>query len=194
MIRTRRWTGMVITALAIAPLALSGQAGPRRGPAQGRDATRGSVEQVMRMRDRLALSEQQVAELDQIRQELVAERAERQARIAELRSRTLAGQADGEELREAMQAEREALGAQRESQRERVLAVLDEAQRDSLEQLGARARAFRMGRESGLRGRGPERPGLRGGRPGMQRQRFPGMRPGGFGPRPGLRGPDPRSR
>ncbi|MDP2957123.1 MAG: hypothetical protein Q8N53_11935 [Longimicrobiales bacterium] len=170
------------------------------GGQQGMMAPRGAgVEMILRQRERLELSEDQVRQLDQIRQEAVARQTAHRAEMAELTSKVRAGQMEASALREQMQARRDAAAEIQTQQRDRVEAVLNDAQKEKLQEWGARARAFQMGRASAMRGgqafrgRAPQA-GFRGGfAPGM-RQRFvpgaqgmrgfrrgPGMGPG-FGP------------
>ena len=185
MKRTRWWAGAAITTLTLAP-GLMAQRAPRARP-PGSGLSQGSVEEVMRLRERLGLTDAQMQSLDQIRRELVEQRAARQARVAELRSRALAGEAEPSEVREALRQGREAMSAQRGGDRERVLGVLDQAQRDSLNQMSERARAFRMGRRSAFGDRGRAAPGGRG-------RAAPGARGRRWGPSGGVQRPGIRSR
>lgn len=192
----KRMTGgaaLVATILAFAPLHAEAQQ-PRmgqRGAAMGqRGAAMGprgaGVEMILRQRERLELTEDQVGRLDRIRQQAVERRTAHQAQIAEIRSKVAAGQMERDELREQVQALRDGFEGVRTQEREQVEAILTEAQRETLQQWGAQARAFRMGRASALRGQqgrfGPDR-----GERGMAPRRFgdgfgPGFR-GDVGPR-----------
>ncbi|HKJ02036.1 MAG TPA: hypothetical protein VJ997_06260, partial [Longimicrobiales bacterium] len=143
---------------------------------------------ILRQRATLELTDNQVKQLDQIRQEAVQRRSAHQAEMAELRSKVLAGELKAEDVRAQAEARRTAAEAIRTAQRERVDAVLNDAQKQKIQEFQNQARAFRMGRMSAQRGnrqgmRG-NRQGMRGGRPGMQGQRGfqRGMRgPGGMG-------------
>jgi Spy/CpxP family protein refolding chaperone len=164
-------------AMSAAPAAAQGGTGGGRGLGAAMRGEGPGVESVMRMRDRLELTDEQIERLDAIRQEAVERRTAHQAQMAELRSQVLAGEMTREELREQVEARWEASEQVREAQRARVDEVLTDAQREELEELGAQARAFRMGRRSGLRqGRGVRTggqgfaPGMRG--PGARGQRF----------------------
>lgn len=155
-------TGVAALAAALAVLApwpVDGQMGLRGQ----RDAVLGprwpGVEMILRQREALELTEAQVGSLEALRQEAVRERSAHAAEMAELLSRARAGQVEREALREELRARRQAAVEAERQLRERVEAVLTEAQRERLqtrgEQARREARAFRMGRESVLRGRGP---------------------------------------
>ena len=138
------------------------------------------VEMILRQRERLELSEDQVRQLDQIRQEAVARQTAHRAEMAELASKVRAGQVEASALREQVQARREAATEIQTQQRERVEALLNDAQKEKLQDWGSRARAFQMGRASALRsgqalrGRAPQA-GFRGGSaPGMRQRFVPG--------------------
>ena len=146
------------------------------------------VEAVMRMRDRLELTEEQVAELDVIRREIVEERSTERAALAEMRSRLAAGQIRRSELMAFMEERQDATEGVTDQRRARVEGVLTEAQLETLQELRVRADAFARGRASV---RGGERDGFRG-RPGMRGGRRPwagprfrrdrsGVRAGPFG-------------
>ncbi len=148
--------------------------GPRAGMQRG-----GGVEGIMRMRERLDLTEDQVSQLDAVRRETVAERSARQAEMAELRSRVEAGQMERSALREMMEGRREAHEALSSAHRERIQSILTEDQRAQVERLVGQARAFQRGRASAMRGsrgmRGER--GFRGG----QGRRGPGGSDGAAG-------------
>jgi Spy/CpxP family protein refolding chaperone len=129
------------------------------------------VEAIMRERERLELTEQQVQQLDAIRQEAVAERTAERARIAELRSQLEAGQIRRSELMAAMEEQQDARQARAEERRASIDAILTEAQRESLQEVRRRADRQRPGVARGGRGSGPRA------RPGSGSPRRP--RPGG---------------
>ena len=189
----RTMGGMVIraTAMVLGATELSAQRGPDspRGFAN-RDRGDG-VEMIMRMRAQLELSDDQIQELDAIRQESVRLRNADQAEMAELMSQLRAGEIDREAVPDAMEARAQTRREAADQQRERVDAILDETQRESLEEMDARARAFGRGYAMGMRGgnqpgvqsrRGRFAPGR--GRGFLQR-RGAGFAPG-FGPGVGL--------
>ena len=188
MKRTKRGTGYALAVIALAPLATSAQQASARQAGPGRGGMAG-VEQVMRMRERLGLTEDQIRSLEELRNEAVQRRNAHQATMQELRSKVMAGEADRGQLRELARAHREQASVLQRQQRERIEQVLTEAQRDTLRQVVARARAFRMGRESAMRGQGMRggrgmRPGMRGGRggPAFRGPAGTGLRRRGFGP------------
>ena len=139
------------------------------------------VEAVMQMRERLELTEQQIAELEVIRREMVQERSAQRAELDEMRSRLAAGQIRRSELMAFMEERRDATQDVADERRARIDGVLTEAQLEQVQELRTRSPAFARGRASV---RGGDGEGLRG-RPGMRR----GDRRGGFGPaRMGPRG------
>jgi Spy/CpxP family protein refolding chaperone len=147
------------------------------------------VEGILRMRERLELTDEQVNRLDALRSERVEQRTLAAHEMNELRSQLRAGTIERTEAMERMRTAREARAGQAEQDRAAVEALLSDNQRATLEQLQARRRAFEAGRRSALRGqargmrgggevRGPRRggspqwqgrPGVRGGPPGLQR-------------------------
>jgi len=201
----RTMGGLVILAAATAfgAAELSAQRGP--GARQGfADRDRGAgVEMIMRMRAELELSDRQIQDLEAIRQEVVQLRTADQAEMAELRSRLRAGEIERSAVRDAMEARAEARHEAANQRRERVDAILDDTQRETLQAMGDRADAFARGFAMGSRGNRPDiggRPGFgpRVGRPGLQGRRGGGFAPGrgqgmmqrrgrGFGPAGNLR-------
>lgn len=174
---------ILAAAMALTPLQMAAQQG-RMGRGMGMrmgvmaparaDSLRGpGVEGVLRLKDQLALTDNQVKQLNQIREDVVKQRTAHMAQMEELRSKLRAGEIKPEELRKAMQAQRDATAPWREQQLKRVQAVLNDTQKQKIEELQARARAFRMGRRSAMRG---GRMGRMGGRGAMMGGR-------GFAPR-----------
>jgi Spy/CpxP family protein refolding chaperone len=133
-----------------------------------------SVERIMRARERLELTEQQISQLEAIRRDAVAQRSAEMAELAELRSRLEAGQIRRSELMAAMEDRRDAQQARVEERRASIDALLTDQQRESLEELRTRANRPRArGAARGRPGGGPQPP---------DRGRGPGGRPG-QGPR-----------
>jgi Spy/CpxP family protein refolding chaperone len=189
MKRTMGGAALLAAAVALAPMPVDAQVGPRAQ--RGMVAQEGGpgVEMILRQRERLELTDAQVAQLDKIRQELVAQRTAHQAEMAELRSKVRAGELEPAALREQLQARRDSAQELRTRQRERVEAILTDAQKQKVETWGAMARGFQMGRRSALRGGQGWGPGMG---PGMQpgagmRGRMQRMAPGfrGWGMRRG---------
>ena len=124
----------------------------------GAGAEAQGVEGIMRARERLELSEDQVSQLDEIRRESVQRRTGEMAQLQELRSRLDAGQIRRSEVMAFMEDRREERQALAEQQRERVEAVLTEAQLETLQEM---RRARRSDRGFGPGGRrGMDGPGL----------------------------------
>ena len=178
MKRTMGGAALLAAAVALAPMPVDAQVGPRAQRGMAAQEGGPGVEMILRQRERLELTEAQVAQLDKIRQELVAQRTAHQAEMAELRSKVRAGESEPAALREQLQARRDSAQQIRAQQQERVQAILTDAQKDSLQSWSDRARGFQMGRRSALRGGALGWWG-----PGIGR----GMQPG-----PGMRGRIPR--
>lgn len=183
----RMMSGAVVftAVLALAPLHMAAQQGPRAQRAQAMGARGGGVEMILRQRQTLELTENQIKQLDQIRQEAVQRRTAHQAEMAELRSKVMAGDMEPAALQEQVEARRIAAQAIQKGQQERVQAVLTDAQKQKIQQWTAQARAFQRGRMSALRG---DRPGMR---QGMRGRFLPGrqLRNPGFQGGPGMMGP-----
>lgn len=109
------------------------------------------VEGIMRARDRLELSEDQLSQLDEIRRESVQRRTAEMAQLQELRSQLDAGQIRRSEVMAFMEDRREERQALAERQRERVEAVLTEAQLETLQDMRRARRAGVGGRPGGRR-------------------------------------------
>lgn len=150
---------MLVMMLAVPAADLAAQQsrapGPRaRADRMDRQAGRAGatgVEAVLRMRDRLELTGDQVARLDALRSERVERRAQEAAEVSELRSRLLAGTIDRSEATERMTALREARAGCAGQDRQALESLLDESQRATLDQLRAERRAFEAGRRIGMR-------------------------------------------
>jgi len=195
----KRMTGGILvlaTIMATGAADLTAQRGRRgqQGPAMG--GQRGVVEAIMRMKDRLELTDAQMDELDGLRQASVQQRTGQMAMIAELRSQLASGQIDRAGFREAMKAQREGNQESAVQQRERVESILTESQRATLTETRGRARAFAAGRTSMRRGhQGPlrremHRQGRRGRDGALGKRMRRGRRPvGDLGPPPGAFGP-----
>lgn len=190
---------------AITILGAAGVAAQAADDADRRSRGFARVEAIMQMRDRLELTEDQLATLDEIRRAEVERRTADAAELAEVRSQLAAGQIRRSELMAFMEERRDARTGTANEVRERVDGVLSEAQLEELQEMRGQARAYARGRSEARRGdrrafRG-DRPGLRGGRGGLRGDRSdlrrgrPGVRdraPGARGLR-GWRGPDPGS-
>jgi Spy/CpxP family protein refolding chaperone len=172
----------VAGALILGATPLLAQRGPR-GARMGVGPAGPGVEMLLRAREQLDLTDEQVASLealrDQMQSEMVPVREEmreavRQAREAEREA--------WEARREQMQGFRDRIEAMREGHRQRLEEVLTEEQRAQLDALaGQRGRRSRAGAGVG--------PGARGGfGPGMGTRGFRRSGPRAFAPGAGFRG------
>lgn len=152
MKRTMGGAALLAALVALAPMQADAQVGPRGQRAAGPALRGGGVEMILRQKQNLELTDAQVKQLDQIRQEAVQRRTEHQAQMAELRSKVRSGQVPVDSLRTQVQARQEVAKAMQEAQRARVEAILDEAQKQKIEEWAGQARAFRMGRQSAFGG------------------------------------------
>lgn len=109
------------------------------------------VEGALRMREELKLSNAQVAQLESLRKEIVAQRQNAARDMIELRSRLDAGNIDRAEAHKQMAARREAMRESMQQRRERLEKILTTEQR---EQLG-RMRGMHARRGAMPRGRAP---------------------------------------
>ena len=139
-------------------------------------------EMILAFRERLELTDDQVAALDEVRERMVSVRSSHRAAMAQLRSRFQAGEIDRAEMLASMEAIRSGGPDFHQEVRDRVETILDEGQLAALEELRAERGAMR-----GAHGRMRPGRGMRGG-PGA----MPGGRTGDDGPgamrRGGMRG------
>ena len=146
-------------------------------------------EQIMRMRDRLQLTDEQINQLDDVRREIVQRRTATMAEMAELRSQVTAGQINRSDVMSRLKGRREE-GQAMAKPGELVMSILTDQQREILGEAKMRSPRARSGKTRGMRGRGSPAGfrGPKGGRSGR-----PGMRGGRGGPRgPGGSGTDQR--
>ena len=154
-----------------------GKPGFNRAPPSG-------PEQIMRMRDRLQLTDEQINQLDDIRRENVQRRTTAMAEMAELRSQATAGLINRSDVMSRLKARGEE-GQAVVKPAELVMSILTDQQRDILREAKMRSLRARSGKARGMSGRGGPA-GFRGSKGG--RSGRPGMRGGRGGPR-GPRGP-----
>jgi len=127
-----------------------------RGDGARQQRPRGmDVETVMALRDRLELTDDQLASLEQLRATRVVERSARAAEMAEMRSRLRAGQIPRSEMMAFMEARQAASADLADERRAQIEAVLDETQLGALEEIRSRARSSARGRA------GPRRDAMR---------------------------------
>ena len=141
-------------------------------------------EQIMRMRDRLQLTDEQINQLDDVRRENVQRRTTAMAEMAELRSQATAGLINRSDVMSRLKARGEE-GQAVVKPAELVMSILTDQQRDILREAKMRSLRARSGKARGMSGRGGPA-GFRGSKGG--RSGRPGMRGGRGGPR-GPRGP-----
>lgn len=145
----------LVAGVAVAPLFAQQSPEPQPRVRRGRQLQtprNQSPEIALRLRERLHLTEDQVAQLQARRQDLIELRSQQRHELAELRSKFRSGDLTREQLREQMTAQRERARALA-SDRAGMGDVLTEAQR---EQLGTirrdvtrmQMRAFQRGRAS----------------------------------------------
>ena len=133
-------------------------------------------EQIMRMRDRLQLTDEQINQLDDIRRENVQRRTTAMAEMAELRSQVTAGQINRSDVMSRLKARREE-GQAMAKPGKLVMSILTDQQREILGEAKMRSLRARSGKTRGMRGRGSP-VGFRGSKGGRS-----GMRGGRGGPR-----------
>lgn len=167
MKRTMGGAVLLAALVALAPAQADAQVGPRGRRAVGPALRGGGVELILNQRERFELTDAQVDQLEKIRQEAVQRRTEHQGQMAELRSKVRSGQEEPSVLIEQVQARRQISEAMQLAQRSQVEGVLNDAQKEKLQDWANQGLAFRMGRQSAMRG-GP------GFAPGMRQQWGPG--------------------
>ena len=133
--------------LAQAPM-LSAQGAPLGGRGPQRPRPGMGIERIMRMRDALELTDDQVRRLDELRREVLERRMERRGQIAELRSEVAAGLIEREEVREQVISLRDGMRETAEQRREQVMAILTDEQKEQWQ-------SARRGRHGGAGGFGP---------------------------------------
>jgi hypothetical protein len=150
------------------------------------DTAAQNIESIMRARERLELTEDQLESLDALRREAVQQRTAEMAERQELSSRLEAGQIQRSEVMAFMEERRDQRQAQAEVRRQRLESVLSAEQLESIQQM--RRQRGRMGARPGGRSGtdGPgfaprERAGIRG--PQGLRRGPPRAAQRGFAPR-----------
>ena len=159
---------VLATVLATGAADLAAQQG-RRGPQMrgGQGRQEGGVESIMRLRESLELTEDQVSQLEAIRRENVQRRTAEMAQTTEIQSQYAAGLIRRSDVMAATEDRQDASQDQQGQQRERLQSILTEAQQESLNGLRRQNRASAGGRGSGARRQAG--PGFGSGRPGMRR-------------------------
>jgi len=141
------------------------------------------IEMIMSMRERLELTEDQLASLEEMRRGSVEIRNAREAEMAEMSSQLQAGQIRRSDMMAFMEDRRDASGDVSAEHQQRIAGLLNEAQLETLQAANRRGqRSARAGR--GTRG-GAGWQGRSGFRTGHGQAR--GARQGQMGPRQGFR-------
>lgn len=153
----------LLAALALAAPGLSGQR-PSSMPRASAPGALRVVERAMRFGDRLALTQEQREQLEEVRADMVEKRADRSARMMRLASEARAGLGEAGAVREALAAIRREARAGRREFRSRYGEVFTDEQKRQLRRLDRRwawrQRGARGGghpgwdRRHGVRGRG----------------------------------------
>ena len=145
--------------------AQQGRHGPPVRGMQGQQE--GVVESIMRLRERLELTEAQIGQLDAIRREDIQRRTSAMAQATEVQSQYAAGLIRRSDVMAAMEDRADAASGLEGQQRERLQSILTEEQQESLSRLRRQAweSANRRGRGASRRG-GPGFGGSRGGQQG----------------------------
>ena len=158
----------------------------QRGPRRERTTARsGCVENELRQRERLELTDQQVAQLNALRTSCIARRQAESSAMMKLRSDFAAGEITREQFRDAMPARRDTTAAS--ARRAQLAEILSQ---DQLAQVNRAQRGSARAGRGGVRGQGRVEFRGRGsqGFRGRGRQSFRSNR------RPGMRGRDARPR
>lgn len=156
--------GMKSGALALGAMLLMGlgEVAAQEPPAQRGPGMHGGggPEMVLSLRDQLNLTQDQIAELNELREQMVGIRTSHRSAMTSLRSRFQAGEIDREEMTTSMEAIRSGGPQVHEEMQSRIASILDEEQLASFEELRQSRRAVRDGRGMRRGGRGPgEGPG-----------------------------------
>ena len=130
--------------------AQQGRRGPQMRGADGRQD--GSIESIMRLRESLELTEDQVSQLDAIRRDNVQWRTAEMAQTTEVQSQYAAGLIQRSDVMAVMEDREVAARGREGQQRERLQSILTEGQQESLNRLRRQNRTF-AGQGRGGRGR-----------------------------------------
>lgn len=138
---------MVIAIAVVLPFSAA-NAQRRQGAA--REGMRpAGVENLLRMRKRLELTDGQLSQLEELRVAALERRKTRMAEMMDLQSRRRAGDLEREEWRDVMAERREANRMQGARQREQITAILTDEQRDRITSLRSRRAGSRRGARAG---------------------------------------------
>jgi hypothetical protein len=151
----------------------------QRGPRHQRTAARSDcVENALRQRERLALTDEQVVQLNALRASCIAQRQAESSAVMKLQSDLAAGEITREQFRDAMPVRRDTTAAS--AKRAQLAQILSE---DQLAQVNRAQRGSARAGRAGVRGtgraqfRGRDSRGLHGhGRMSFRDNRRPGIR------------------
>ncbi len=139
-------TAVVIAVAAVLPLSAANAQRAQRGTRGGMRSA--GVENLLRIRERLELSDGQIAQLEEVRGTALEQRKARAVELLDLQSRWRAGELDRDEWRGLMAERREANREQSAQTRDQIRAVLTDEQRERVASL----RSQRTGPRRGVRG------------------------------------------
>jgi hypothetical protein len=124
--------------VALGAADLTAQAAPadRRAPRRGPNA-----EGILALRERLELTDAQIASLDAIRSEAVQRRNAERNEVEEMRSRLRARQIRASEMMAFMEERRDAMTGRSDERRAEIESILTEAQMETLGQMRRSGRA-----------------------------------------------------
>jgi hypothetical protein len=135
-------TRAVLLTLALASLTTTAVTAQAR---RGDRPPRAGVEDLLRLRTQLELTQEQVTRLQAIREQRLAERIATATEMMRLRSRLNAGEITREEFREHLRTRRDAARARmQEGTRERPAELLTDAQRAKLQEFRREVRRERV--------------------------------------------------
>ena len=163
-------TAVAIAVTTVLPLSAANAQRAQRGTRGGMRSA--GVENLLRIRERLELSDEQIAQLQEIRGSALEQRKARAVELLDVQSRWGAGELERDEWRELMAERRETNREQSAQHREQISAILTDEQRERVASL----RPQRAGSRRGVRGgRFRNGPGaVRGFRGRAQSRRFVG--------------------
>ena len=138
---------MVIAIAVVLPFSAANAQRGQRGFREGMG--RAGVENVLRMRERLELTDEQLTQLEELRVTALERRKTRMAEMMDLQSRRRSGDLEREEWRDVMAERRETNRTQGVQQREQITAILTDEQRDGITSLRSRRVGSRRGARAG---------------------------------------------
>ena len=139
-------TAMAIAVTTVLPLSVANAQRAQRGTRGGMRSA--GAENLLRIRERLELSDEQIAQLQEIRGSALEQRKARAVELLDVQSRWRAGELERDEWRELMAQRRETNREQSALHREQISVILTNEQRERVASL----RPQRAGSERGLRG------------------------------------------